>query len=239
MVLYDAFLDLEGPIIEKLSNRGVKIVFNGCAGCFNTDDEVNRFKEFLKKINVIGFISRDSVAYNNFKECFPISYDGLDCAFFLSDAFNPLSLTLKDYVVYTFDNIPEPNITNNKRIIRAHHNVFKFFSSSYLDIKRKYMISNFLKHPDTLVSNLPDDYLNLYANTYATYTDRIHACIATLSFGNYAQLFVGSPNKNRVIVLERAGVGDISKNLVKLNQNKFNEDKKNQLSTLKKIFEVI
>jgi hypothetical protein len=44
-----------------------------------------------------------------------------------------------------------------------------------------------------MVSENPLDYLFLYNNVKETYTDRVHACIPTLSFGNKAQLFSDSP----------------------------------------------
>ena len=251
MVLYKEFLELEAPVIKTLSKRGVKIVFNGCGGDDYSKKEIDNFKRFLGKINVVGFISRDETAYNDYKDCFPKALNGLDCAFFLKEAFMPMPLTIKDYVVYSFVQ-KEPIIdSHGRKIILANHKCVNFFPKSKMNVETGLLISrtwpllrivkrkdtNRLPMPkNTLISNLPDDYLNLYANAYATYSDRIHASIATLSFGNRARLYLTPVNRNRVVILERAGVGEITKELTKLNQNGLAQDKERQISFLKEIF---
>jgi hypothetical protein len=90
--------------------------------------------------------------------------------------------------------------------------------------------NRYFRHKDTLISDIPDDYLNLYANAYATYSDRIHACIATLSFGNLAKLY---STTHRASAFERVGVGEIKKKLVKLDQDKLNIEKEKQISFLR------
>jgi hypothetical protein len=73
----------------------------------------------------------------------------------------------------------------------------------------------------------------LYANTYATYSDRLHACIATLSFGNFARLYLSSP---RDYLFKRMGLEAIKEKLVKLDQDKMNIEKEKQISFLREIF---
>ena len=84
------------------------------------------------------------------------------------------------------------------------------------------------------MSDIPDDYLNLYANTYGVYSNRVHACIATLAFGNRAMHFSKSP---RAYLFDRLGVKNIRKELVKLDPDMLLQEKESQLSFLKKIFE--
>ncbi|WP_418791076.1 polysaccharide pyruvyl transferase family protein [Phosphitispora sp. TUW77] len=67
---------------------------------------------------------------------------------------------------------------------------------------------------NTTISDLPSDYLMLYAQAKTVYSDRIHACIATLAFGNKAMLF--GENVPRLRMFERVGVGDIIKKPVKM-----------------------
>ena len=250
MNLCDEFIETEGPILTRLSKQGVGIVFNGCGGATYKKTEVDNFKKFLEGINVRGFISRDEISYNNYKDCFPNSYNGIDCAFFLSEAFNPASLKIKDYVVYNFDSIEEPKIEeHNKKIIRAHHSCFRLFPTTvtnreailtigarkpFIKIIKHNVTNRYFRHKDTLISDIPDDYLNLYANAYATYSDRIHACIATLSFGNLAKLY---STTHRASAFERVGAGEIKKKLVKLDQDKLNIEKEKQISFLREIFE--
>ena len=84
----------------------------------------------------------------------------------------------------------------------------------------------------TLISDIPEDYLNLYANAYATYSDRVHACIATLAFGNYARLYSQTP---RAYLFERLGLGTIKRNILRLDEDKIKLEKSHHISFLKEI----
>lgn len=250
MALCDEFIETEGPILKRLSKRGVKIVLNGCGGTTYRKTEFSNFRKFLDSIKLSGFISRDEISYNNYRDCSPKSYNGIDCAFFLSEAFNPAHLTIEDYVVYNFDSMEEPKIEeHNKKIIMAHHSYFQLFPTiatnketiltigtrfPFIKIIKYNASRRYFKHKGTLISDIPDDYLNLYANAYATYSDRVHACIATLSFGNFARLY---STTQRASVFERVGAGEIKEKLVKLDQDKINIDKEKQISFLREIFE--
>jgi hypothetical protein len=247
MTLCDELIETEGPILTRLSKRGVRIVFNGCGGATYKKKEVDNFTRFLENIKLSGFISRDEVSYNNYKDCCSRSWNGIDCAFFLSEAFSPASLIIKDYVVCNFDAMEEPKIGNTKKIIRTHHSCFQNFPNTITNMETiltigtrkpfmkivKHNANNiYFKHKDTLMSDIPDDYLNLYANAYAVYSDRVHACIGALSFDNLARLYSTSP---RARLFERVGLGKIREKLVKSDRNKLNIEKEKQISFLKEI----
>jgi hypothetical protein len=249
MVFCDDFVRNEGPILKKLSDRGVKIVFNGC-GCATYDEaERTNFKIFLKSINAIGLISRDNYTYENFKDCFAKAYNGIDCAFLLFDAFDAANLRIKDYIIHNFDYMKEPVTDSERRIVRTHHSCDQFFPNYALQqnktlfvLRRHKPFIQFGSHGDSgkteledkdvLISDNPEDYLNLYANTYATYSDRVHACVATLSFGKFARLYSTSL---RARLFERVGAGDILNRLVKLEKDKLREEKDSQISFLREI----
>ena len=80
----------------------------------------------------------------------------------------------------------------------------------------------------------PYGYLNLYANSQLTLSDRVHACAVTLAFGHSAMLFV---NTNRVGLLDRVGAGDITKEPVKLDMERLTNEKEKMLYWLKETFE--
>lgn len=252
MSLCDEFIEVEGPVLKKLSERGVKIVFNGSGGESYHQKEVDNFKKFMASIQVTAFISRDEVSYNNFKDLCPVSFNGIDCGFFLSDAFRAAPLIIKDYVVYAFDWMDEPLLdTQGRKVMRAHHDCSKVLPNYASKSLRKngtvFTLNNkwpfirkvgfddgfYFKNRDILISDIPDDYLHLYANCYAVYTDRVHAAIAGLSFGHYARLYSKSP---RGYLFERMGVGDVKSKLVKLDQGYFNKEKQDHISFLKKVF---
>ena len=62
-----------------------------------------------------------------------------------------------------------------------------------------------------IVSDNPMDYLLLYRNASEVYSDRVHACIPTLAFGNIARLFSNSP---RIALFENAKIPDVRKRLM-------------------------
>ena len=205
------------------------------------DNEINEVRKYLKKLNIFIFISRDKKAFENYHDLAEYSYDGIDCAFFLKDTFTPAKLDLPEYVVFTFDKMAEPNIEIEEKIIRTHHEPWKFSSNQFFSIYgyEKFLWNiihhqtNIIKKNDML-SNLPDDYLNLYANCKATYSDRIHACVATLSFGNSARLYSKS---DRSLLFDRVGLSSIRDNLVSLDMEKIEKEKKKQIEFLNSIFE--
>ena len=59
---------------------------------------------------------------------------------------------------------------------------------------------------------MPYGYINIYANSKLTLSDRVHACAVTMAFGHPAMLFAKT---NRVGLLERVGAGGISLHPVK------------------------
>ena len=223
-------------LFHELAKNNSKIIMYGVGGGTYSDNEISETRKYLKKLNIFVFISRDRKTFESYYDLAEHSYDGIDCAFFLDDVFTPAKLDLPEYVVFTFDKMAEPNIEVKEKIIRTHHASWRFSSNQILskrDIKNflwdiKHHQMNIIKKNDML-SDLPDDYLNLYANCKATYSDRVHACIATLSFGNPARLYSKS---KRSLLLDRVGLSSIRNNLVSLDRKKIEKEKEEQIKFL-------
>ncbi len=105
-------------------------------------------------------------------------------------------------------------------VVRTHHAVMSDTSHCF-------------DRPYTMVSDLPSDYLSLYSHAHVTYSDRIHACIATLAFGNRAQLF--GRHVPRLRMFERVGVGDILQHPVQLDMQILDDEKQKQVAFLRDI----
>jgi hypothetical protein len=172
----------------------------------------------------MALISRDERAYSLYKDYFPKAHNGIDCGFFLAEAFKPCRLKTEEFVIFSFDSMKEPKIEEKRRIIRVHHKCMGKLS-------RKWFV-----HKDTLISDIPDDYFHLYANASAVYTDRVHACIAALSFDKYARIYSNSP---RAVLFERVGGGEIWQKLVRIDQKQLEIEKANQISILRDIFQAV
>lgn len=86
-------------------------------------------------------------------------------------------------------------------IIRTEHRFFP------------HITNKIYKNPNSTASDEPWTYLNIYSNASFTLSDRVHACVATLSYGNSAMLFTPSPRK---ALFDRLKLSNISNELVKL-----------------------
>ena len=245
MTLCDEFIEVQGPVLLSMARRGVKIVFLG-ASLLLCHGEIVRFQRFLLELRPHGFISRDRVSFSHFKDL-SRSHDGIDCAFFVREAFTPAALTLKNFVIYNFDAMDEPEIDNHgRKVVRTQHALSKCSPIHSGAGKRRTLQApvavcrkersggpEFYSRPDMMISDIPDDYLHLFANAYATYSDRVHACIPTLSFGNWARL---SPPR-RVRRCSNASASGVRNELVKVDQHTLSADKTTQISFLRELFE--
>lgn len=213
-------ITLHGEKLRKISNKGVKIIFNGISGSTYKDDEVQAVRKFLEDLRPYGFISRDETAYKLYADTAEHSYRGIDCAFFLKDAFNPAPIEL-DYVVHNFDKKPRRLPDTGKMIVNTHHSIGKAFY-------------NHFEAPNTLISDVPDDYLHIYANCSEMHSDRVHACLPTLVFGKPARLYTDTPRSG---LFEEVKIKDITKKLVYADLNKIEKAKKAHVEFLTEIIE--
>jgi len=85
------------------------------------------------------------------------------------------------------------------------------------------------RQKNSFVADLPYGYINLYANTELTLSDRVHACAITLAFGHSAMLFAKT---NRNGLLERVGAEGICDNPVKIDMKRLEEEKANMIKWL-------
>ena len=86
------------------------------------------------------------------------------------------------------------------------------------------------KKRNSFAFDSPYSYLNLYAKTAATFSDRVHACIATLAYGRPAMLFNPTP---RIGIFERLGIDNITKKLESLPEERLKAEKDSLISFLK------
>jgi len=231
------WISTHGDVFLRLKEKGVKLLI--CGGgmtdsAYNNEEEIETVRKWLKKAKPSIFISRDEKSFECFKGIAEYSYNGIDCAFFVSDSHEPIKLTNSgDYVVLNFDKRPEPSIEElgiekDEHIIRVHHSFWHNFPLFLYPKMKNYYYNT----PNTLISEIPEDYLNIYANAKATYADRVHACVATLAYNKPARLFSGTP---RSLLLERIGAFEITKKLTKLDIKKIDVEKQKQIKFLSEI----
>lgn len=122
------------------------------------------------------------------------------------------------YLGHLLDRRDLPETLNNKLILRPEHRY------------NPHMTYKIYQHKNALASDEPWTYFSIYANSTLTLADRVHACVATLAYGNPAMLFTPSP---RAALFERVGCGDIKKHPVILDLEYLEEERMKQLEWLK------
>lgn len=192
-VLTVPFFTIYGSLLEKKVSQGCKIIFLGVSGNFYTEYEIKFVSQYLEKLNPLAIITRDSVAYKNYKNFATHYYNGIDNVFFVNKLEIPdVPMNPEKYVVVNIEESKHKSIRDRllndlkktgENIIYTNHKPYPYAK-----------VSEYVKS-GVIVSDYPLDYLLLYKNASAVYSDRVHACIPTISFGNPAILYSDSPRK--------------------------------------------
>ena len=109
-----------------------------------------------------------------------------------------------------------------RRLVRTHHSPWP------TSLREEY-----LARPNTLISDLPSDFLSLYAQAHTVYSDRVHACIAALAFGNRAMLF--GRDIPRLRMFERLGLSEIVQRPVRLEPERLRREGDAQVEFLRRV----
>ena len=138
---------------------------------------------------------------------------------------NALSKTdrFTDALIYIRSIFPQKQMAANigqYTIIRTDHRFHPHFRSKIY------------AQPNSFVADLPFAYLNLYANSELTISDRVHACAATLAFGGSAMLLAKT---NRSDLLTRVGADGITDHPVTIDLNALAVEKANMVDWLAKV----
>jgi hypothetical protein len=194
-----------GKSLLDFKNKGSKIILLGSGGEDYNKLEVNLVKEYLEKLKPYAIITRDDVAYNFYNKYSEYSYSGIDSAFFIEDYIKKLKIFYDNpnkYVIFTFDKINEPKIITSKNVIRLHH--------SFLGVAELFpsLQNSYYNRPNTFVSDSALEYLILYYYADKVYTDRVHACIASLTFNHPCKLFYETP---RTYLLKKVNINEFNK----------------------------
>jgi len=229
------WLDFNKSFIDFLRSSGTGVVLLGAGGGNVYDQQhTTAVRDVLKSINFHALISRDEPTFERYHDLANIAHNGIDNAFFLSEAFVPMTLRETGFTTVVFDNIPTPKdlpIGADEKVIKTFHSPSWLGRAAYLVKRPLDMLKLAGRHH--LISDHPDDYLHIYANAARTFSDRVHACVATLVFGGEAQLFTES---NRSYLFERAGLGGVKDGLIRLEPDSLKTDKAKQLEVIREVF---
>lgn len=219
------FVENNGRTFLAAAERGVAVLGLGAGGSFYNNDEVRSFSEFFNKLPRASIITRDDDTFDMFSNDIKHIVKGIDCAFCLPEYFMPPRLSLPAYDVETFDEkFIDPPVINHygRMVIHAHHDLWGPLPLKYIS------------KPNTMISDIPEDYLSLYSQVNTTHSDRVHACIASLAYGNRARLYSNTPRK---ALFKKMRLEAITSTDVSLNMDLRQEMKHNQIQHVKNIIE--
>jgi hypothetical protein len=250
------------PTFKVLFGRGVKLALLSVGCSEYTDDEKEIMGEFFSRYPPYILASRDQYTYDNYRHLATHAYSGICASFFLPDVYKPVKTDMEDYLVINFDKMDEPEFNvidsqesghdsiefNGIRLQIRQKNKFKLIGRKYKTMLNKYTLvrtvhscmSFFIpvrtkilfRKKNTFVSDIPYGYLNLYANTRGTFSDRNHACAVTLAYGNPAMLFSKS---SRSLLFDRLQLGDIRKKPIFLSKEKLEVEKEKEIDFLRNV----
>jgi len=233
MVTCTEFIKDQKEIFDLIDRFKIPVIFNGVGGFDYSDYEINTFRNFIKKHDFRGFISRDDRAYEAYHDLFPKSYKGIDCAFFISEIekFKFLNNCDKRYTVFTDVDFNKPSETlNTYKQMASDDNTICCRHLTWHAPKESLML------PRTLLSEMPDQYITLYGQSKMVFSPRVHACIVALSFGAKCILLHNTP---RSAVFDTVGCGNIQKSFCSLDPLIFEKRKAIHKDGLKEIMKDI
>ena len=238
---------LFGDILRQAKESNIKVIFLTAGGIEYSAEEVAFCRAILKKYPPFILTTRDEDTYNNYNDLAHHSYNGICTAWFTPDFYPGYDTSnLTQYMTSCFDHTSEPKINldgfsvKTKQVVtqEVKHSTFNKvkrlfqknlpeFIGDYLVIrpvhcciKRLYFQLFFKKN--AFVSQTPYGFLNLYRNTSLTVTDRLHAAVATMAYGNPAILYIKS---NRPKLLERLGVESVMNEITRVDMERLNTEK--------------
>ncbi len=157
-------------MIDDLVSRGCRLVLLGLGGYEYSVEEKEKFTRYLDEVKPALVLTRDRETYENYRNVAPC-VNGIDCAFWVKDVFNPTGFGIAEYDIVAFNRSTEPESFSSWKypIIRPWHMQYDYSGMKYKD--------------NILISDTPYDYLTAYANAHRVYTDLVHASIISIMYG--------------------------------------------------------
>lgn len=249
------------PFLKRCKERDKRIVFISAGGNKYDQNERSQVRSVLKGIIPYALITRDHETYLSYFDLFMHSYDGICFASFIPEFFEPWRVEMAPYIVLDMESNSEPEfietnvsddrsfLFNNKywklkKPIRSIKRVWPRQKTIGSKIFEDYDIVRpkntcfrpsvgWYKGNNIFLSDIPEDYLNIYANACACISDRVHTCVASLVLGR-PTLFLG--NTARQALFESL-IGDdakrLSKEFVRIDPHQL-EQKRNEMKQIVK-----
>jgi hypothetical protein len=113
-----------------------------------------------------------------------------------------------------------PGKIDGKRIIRTDHRF------------NPLLLGKAYKGPNSFVSDIPWPYLDIYSQASCVFSNRVHACVAALTYGKPAMLFYKTP---RARLLQRVGANNITQKPCTIPIERLEREKRAMLDFLQQV----
>lgn len=242
-VLYEHALEPLEDVLFELKERGIPLILLGVGGGNYEESTKEYVSGLLQDLSPDVIISRDKPAFQAYSELAPIAHSGIDCAYWIDEWYDATS-SIKQFNVSCFEKQDEPALDSTLPFVRTKHRaldhpsltISQLLSGTPFPEKAKSILKRWNKNEEfttkrnIFISDSLTDYLFFYANAEITYSDRIHACLPTLVYGNKAQFYHKTP---RAGLFQDLLGGDIQSQPVSIDQERLLERKTEQESVLK------
>ena len=249
-ILHRGFGERYGKLLKFLREQDIPLAILTAGGLKYDQPEIEHCRSVLKESTAFILSTRDRQTYEAYNDLFDHSYSGICSAFYVSLHFDTYSIKDEDrYVVWGFDKSSEPTISREHTDI-SRNRIFlegteemkrlRGVPARIVDSLKGYPENigayelirpwhrplatfqlSLFRRPNVFVSLNPRSYLNVFRNAKLTVSERVHACVPTLSYGKPAMLCLESPRSN---LFERLGLTDITAKPVTLDNEKLIEE---------------
>jgi hypothetical protein len=227
MVITEGFISRYGEIIRKMRQNGTKIILSGAGPVRYNERETAACRKYWSEVGLYGLVSRDTTTFEMYGDIAEHSLNGIDSGFFLSEAYSPQRFESPSYDALAFDSIKEPvGLDDGSReVVRPHHKIYP--SVIVKD-------SGALGKKNAFISEKATDYLNIYGNARQVHTDRVHACVASISYNVPCRLYSDS---KRGFLFEKLGVtlDEMQAGLITIDRGVLAGVKETQIEFLRKL----
>ncbi|NHN46524.1 polysaccharide pyruvyl transferase family protein [Halostella sp. JP-L12] len=243
-------------VLQSLTNRDIPIIIVGGGGGIYTKEMQEFVRKRFKRFKITALLTRDKKAYECYNDDVIYAYDGIDCAFYIDEWYQPPNIE-KTFMASTFDKVEEPPIEYNGLIVRPHHapfgTPFQGFAKriirpddrpidlssdirhSIKSVAKSWLSEGYFEDENLFISDSIKDYLTIYSNAEKTVSDRVHACVPSLVYGNCAYFSYETP---RAGLFDKVLGENISSGYNEIDQEKLRVEKRAQSEALKEAVEV-
>lgn len=183
--------------IEQLRHRP-QVIFLGAGARSYDAPTVKIVGKILQRLRPDLLVTRDRPALEHFGEFFRHARQGIDCAYWVSEAVPALPFR-GDYQIRTFNRMADPGFAEGP-VVSLNHGPFRLTLEPNGRVLRRAIYRlvkrpNAVIQPNAFISDDISEYLRLYSGAREVHTDMVHATVASAAFGTPVRMYYRTPRQ--------------------------------------------